>query len=131
MSMVPGSHRWGDAIKHLHTLRDTDLAKVPPEYEGHRTVAQLCPVPAGHVHFHHSLTWHGSHANSSQRPRRAIALHFMNETVLRTGKGHLCEEYCESQVGEPIRGEHFPLVWRDGKQVEVPAPSWMKVAAPV
>jgi hypothetical protein len=131
MSMVPGSHQWGNAITHLHTLRDKDLAKMPADYEGKRTVAQLCPVPAGHVHFHHSLTWHGSHANSSQRPRRAIALHFMNDTVTRTGKGHLCEKYCESQIGETIRGEHFPLVWRDGKQIEVPVPSWMRQTAAV
>jgi ectoine hydroxylase-related dioxygenase (phytanoyl-CoA dioxygenase family) len=129
MSMVPGSHRWGNAIEHLHTIKD--FSKMPAEYQGSHTVAQLCPVPAGHVHFHHSLTWHGSHANTSDRPRRAIALHFMNETVTRTGKGHLCEHYCESQVGEPIRGEHFPLVWRDGSQVEVPVPSWMKVPAAV
>jgi ectoine hydroxylase-related dioxygenase (phytanoyl-CoA dioxygenase family) len=35
------------------------------------------PVRKGEVSFHHSMTWHGSHENRSDRPRRAIALHFM------------------------------------------------------
>jgi len=123
MSMVPGSHLWGNAINHLHSIKD--FHQMPPEYQGHTTVAQLCPVEAGAVHFHHSLTWHGSRANTSTRPRRAIALHFMNETVLKNGDAHLCSKYCEGKDGETIRGEHFPLIWKDGKAVAVETPRWM------
>jgi phytanoyl-CoA hydroxylase len=120
MSMVPGSHQWGNAINHLHTV--TDFSRMPAEWSGHPTPATLCPVPAGGVHFHHSLTWHGSHANTSARPRRAIALHFMNEQVKKTpGDLHCCSKYCESADGEPIRGERFPLIWQDGRQVHVEA----------
>jgi len=35
----------------------------------------LRPVAKGEVHYHHSLTWHGSHQNTSMRPRRAVAIH--------------------------------------------------------
>lgn len=118
MSMVPGSHQWGNAISHLHEIKEFT---VPSEYQGHSTVAQLCPVPAGHVHFHHSLTWHGSHANTSQRPRRAIALHFMSERVKHdSSKGHLVSRYIESADGQTITGAGFPLVFRNGAEVRVP-----------
>lgn len=120
MSMVPGSHLWGNAIDHLHTLKQ--FAAMPASWQGHPTPARLCPVPAGAVHFHHSLTWHGSHANTSHRPRRAIALHFMNDSVKKNpGDQHICSRFCESADGETIRGAHFPLLWRDGAEVRVPA----------
>jgi phytanoyl-CoA hydroxylase len=113
MSMVPGSHRWGNAISHLHTIKD--FSAMPATWEGKDTPARLCPVPAGAVHFHHSLTWHGSHGNASARPRRAIALHFMNEQVKKTpGDMHLCSRYCENADGETIRGARFPLIWDAG-----------------
>jgi phytanoyl-CoA hydroxylase len=113
MSMVPGSHRWGNAITHLHTIKG--ISEMPASWDGRDTPARLCPVPAGAVHFHHSLTWHGSHNNTSARPRRAIALHFMNEQVRKNpGDQHLCSRYCESADGEPISGARFPLIWSDG-----------------
>src|SRR3954467_8246986 len=84
MKMVPGSQRWGNEIEFLESLKSFDA--MPGEFEGHKIEAKTCPVPAGHVHYHHALTWHGSPANSSNRPRRAIALHFMNEqTLFRAG----------------------------------------------
>jgi phytanoyl-CoA hydroxylase len=128
MSMVPGSNHWGNAINHLHSIQNFSV--MPPQYQGHATVAQLCPVRAGEVHFHHSLTWHGSHANTSTRPRRAIALHFMNETVLKTpGETHCCSRYHEGAEGEPLRGERFPLIWKDGQAVTVETPKWLVAAA--
>jgi ectoine hydroxylase-related dioxygenase (phytanoyl-CoA dioxygenase family) len=130
MSMVPGSHKWGNAIEHLHSFKDQGFA-VPPEYHGKRCRAQLCAVPAGHVHFHHSLTWHGSHANTSDRPRRAIALHFMNEDVKKQNDHHLCATKAEGKIGETIRGEHFPLIYQDGVEIRVPVPSWMPQPAAV
>ncbi len=112
MTMVPGSHLWGNAITHLHTVKS--IAEMPATWEHRSTPSRLCPVPAGAVHFHHSLTWHGSHNNSSARPRRAIALHFMNEQVRKTpGELHLCSKFCESADGEPISGARFPLIWSE------------------
>jgi phytanoyl-CoA hydroxylase len=120
MSMVPGSHKWGNAIDHLHAIRDSlvgNFSNLPRDYQGHEVAVQLTPVRAGEVHFHHSLTWHGSNANTSQRPRRAIALHFMNEQVLKTTGGHCCSKYAEGAVGEPLRGKMLPLIWKGGSPV--------------
>jgi hypothetical protein len=124
MSMVPGSHRWGNAIDHLHlhreAIRTKDFNSLPDDYLGHRVEIRLTPVRAGEVHFHHSLTWHGSQANRSPRPRRAIALHFMNESVRKTSGQHGCSKYAEGAIGEPLRGPMLPLIWASGAQVVLP-----------
>jgi hypothetical protein len=110
MSMVPGSHHWGNQIGWLHGVRDFEA--LPPQFEGRPTPAVCCPVAAGGVHYHHSLTWHGSAANRSGRPRRAVALHYMTErTVFHRGGGHLMEPFIASGDGEKVEGARFPLVW--------------------
>lgn len=114
MSMVPGSHRWGDRIPFLHSLKNFD--EMPAELDGDKLEVRLCPVEKGRVHFHHPLTWHGSHANASGRPRRAIALHFMTERALFNAAGsHPMKPFIESGDGEKAQGEHFPLVWQSEK----------------
>ena len=113
MSMVPGSHRWGKQIDALHAMKDFD--DLPAECEGHAVERVLCPVPTGAVHFHHGLTWHGSHANTSTRPRRAIAIHFMGERTCynAAGDNHLCRKLIGGIAdGEKLQGDSFPLVWR-------------------
>ncbi|HEY0075577.1 MAG TPA: phytanoyl-CoA dioxygenase family protein [Abditibacteriaceae bacterium] len=111
MSMVPGSHRWGDQIPFLHSLKNFEA--MPENFEDKPLEVRLCPVEKGRVHFHHPLTWHGSQANTSGRPRRAIALHFMTERALFDANGsHPMKPFVESGPNETVRGQHFPLVWQ-------------------
>ena len=111
MSMVPGSHAWGNRIKYLESIKD--FAAMPTEHEGQAVKVQLAPVKKGHLHMHHSLTWHGSGPNTSGRPRRAIALHYMNErTVYVKGGGHCMEPFIGVPDGAKIEGVRFPLVAR-------------------
>lgn len=111
MSMVPGSHLWGDHMKYLATWKDYEK-DVPKTFQGHEVTVKKCPVAKGEVHFHHALTWHGSHANTSGRPRRAIALHFMtNETRYVQSGEHCMKPFVEVRDGEMMRGKHFPHVW--------------------
>jgi ectoine hydroxylase-related dioxygenase (phytanoyl-CoA dioxygenase family) len=35
-------------------------------------------IPRGHMNFHHCRTYHGSGANVTDRPRRAISLHLQD-----------------------------------------------------
>lgn len=111
MAMVPGSHQWGDNIGFLHSIHD--FAAMPRFFQGHELTAVTCPVGKGEVHFHHPLTWHGSGANLSGRPRRAVALHFMTERAVFDAAGnHLMKPFVESLDGERVQGAHFPVVWR-------------------
>ena len=110
MSMVPGSHLWGDAIPFLRGLPSFDA--MPAEWNGHKIEVKLAPVQKGEVHFHHGMTWHGSHANTSGRPRRAIALHYMPDTTRFVASGtHVMKKFVTVADGEVMAGEHFPLVW--------------------
>jgi ectoine hydroxylase-related dioxygenase (phytanoyl-CoA dioxygenase family) len=111
MSMVPGSHRWGNNIEFLHTLGQ-DFSAMPREFEGRKLEVRLCPVKAGHVHYHHGLTWHGSDRNRSNRKRRAIALHLMSEKTRFVASGmHIMKRSVEVGDGEKIAGAAFPLLW--------------------
>ena len=110
MSMVAGSYKWGPNIDFLHTLKSWD--DMPAEFDGHPLDVRTCPAPKGHVHFHHALTWHGSHANRSNRPRRAIALHYMTQETRYVAEGnHVMKQFVTVKDGDVLTGEHFPLVW--------------------
>lgn len=110
MSMVPGSHTWGD---HMDFLRDLpNYEAMPAEFEGRKVEIVRCPVKKGEVHYHHALTWHGSHANTSGRPRRAIALHYMTGETRYVASGqHAMKPYVEVADGEILRGQTFPKVF--------------------
>lgn len=110
MSMVPGSHLWSNQIAFLRTLENFDA--MPREFEGRPIEVRPCPVKKGEVHYHHALTWHGSPANRSDRPRRAIALHYMTEETRYVESGqHIMKPFVEVADGEVMQGAHFPVVW--------------------
>ena len=114
MRMVPGSHRWGDdAQPFLHSLkRFEEMEERVTEWRGHPVNVLPCPVARGEVHFHHSLTWHGSNANRSGRPRRAIAIHYATDQTVFAGTGtHIMRKFVTSNAMEPLSGEAFPVVW--------------------
>lgn len=116
MSMVPGSHLWGNQIAFLQSLDHNNFDGLPAEFEGHAVEIRRCPVRKGEVHYHHALTWHGSHANTSGRPRRAIALHFMTgETRFVASGEHVMKQFVEVADGELMQGAHFPLIYPSGK----------------
>jgi ectoine hydroxylase-related dioxygenase (phytanoyl-CoA dioxygenase family) len=110
MSMVPGSHLWGNKISFLNTFKKFD--DMPEEFEGKRIEVRPCPVRKGEVHYHHALTWHGSPSNVSNRPRRAIALHYMTDETRFVASGqHVMKPFVEVADGEVMQGEHFPQIW--------------------
>lgn len=114
MSMVAGAYLWGGQIEFLRSLHDFN--DMPSTFHNHDLQVELCPVRAGHVHYHHGLAWHGSHANTSARPRRAIAIHYMTgETRYDSSGNHTMKPFVETMDGEVLAGDHFPLVWDDGK----------------
>ncbi|MET8044409.1 phytanoyl-CoA dioxygenase family protein [Micromonospora sp. NPDC005215] len=87
ITMVDGSHRWqeiggNDATSRHFADRDrTQLEEMLRENaEANGTEVRKVPmiIPKGHVSFHHCRTYHGSGANVSDRPRRAISLHLQD-----------------------------------------------------
>lgn len=110
MYMVPGSQKWGNQQKKLDDFPKDGT--IPEEFEGHPLHFIMCPVKKGHVHFHNSLTWHGSGQNHSHRPRRAIAIHLMTEQTTYDASGdHIMKPYITVQDGQVLKGDAFPLLW--------------------
>ena len=106
MWMVPGSHHWGEAAMPWKNER------LPATYAGHAIRAEPRPVRAGHVHYHHCLTWHASFPNRTGRPRRAIAIHYMPEQTRYVASGdHPMKPYVRVRDGEQLSGDAFPQVF--------------------
>lgn len=113
MSMVPGSHLWGNNIDFLRQLESYEA--MPDQLNEHQITVERCPVKAGEVHYHHALTWHGSHANTSGRPRRAIAMHYMTQDTRYVASGeHIMKPYVEVSDNEILSGKFFPKVYSAG-----------------
>lgn len=111
MSMVPGSHKWGCAREDLEKI--VDFTSLPETYLDHDVYPILCPVPAGYVHFHHPLTWHGSPVNKSNKPRRAIAIHFATENACLSREGqHVMRRFATCSPGEQLTGAPFISVYK-------------------
>ena len=94
MRFVPESHRWGEA---WDIATDWGIPELPREYRGHRVRVHASPVPAGYVHFHHDMVWHSSGQNRTARPRRAIAIHYIDADARHSA--HVLSEYRELPYG--------------------------------
>ena len=87
ITMIDGSHLWRETgredsvTKHFAERDRADLERVLAENAAYnhaevRKVPML--IPKGHMSFHHCRTYHGSGANLSGRPRRAVSLHLQD-----------------------------------------------------
>ena len=110
MYMVPGSHKWGNKQAELDQIPHG--GGLPETFEGRDVHFMMCPVKKGHVHFHHSLTWHGSGTNHSNRPRRAIAIHFMTDRTTFDASGeHIMKKFISVPNGAKLTGDAFLQVY--------------------
>jgi ectoine hydroxylase-related dioxygenase (phytanoyl-CoA dioxygenase family) len=111
---VPGSHRWG-------LVERTDLGGEMDAIRGRLSPAQLAALDGavavemkrGEASFHHPLLMHGSHANRSNRPRRATLVNVFADGV----RSNMWEEdrpgtagYPHVPRGERMGGTYYPLL---------------------
>src|SRR5262245_27888613 len=129
MWMVPGSHKWGNHIKLIEANPQDKFFEIgkdfSPPTDAEINQVKICPWPVkkGEVSFHHSMTWHGSHKNLSDRPRRAIAIHVMTGKAVYAANGqHPMKKFVKLSDGESMcnAGDHFPHICKGGKPVEMP-----------
>ncbi|MEU9992645.1 phytanoyl-CoA dioxygenase family protein [Streptomyces sp. NPDC048045] len=87
ITMIDGSHRWREtggrdsATRHFAERDRCELEAMLEENARHNGAEVLkvpMRIPRGHVSFHHCRTYHGSGANVSGWPRRAISLHLQD-----------------------------------------------------
>ena len=75
---------------------------------------QFAEVKAGEAIFHHSLTLHGSGANTSSKPRRAFVINAIADGVVSDSNETLLDGVPPVPKGEKIQGQFFPLLYTPG-----------------
>jgi len=71
----------------------------------------LAEVKAGEAVFHHSLTLHGSGANTSPRPRRAFVINVFADGVRSDADEPMLDGVPSVPIGEKMQGQFFPLLF--------------------
>lgn len=108
---IPGSHRWpllprADFASHMDAILDT----LAPERR-----MDFKPVPielkAGECSFHHSFMVHGSYANETAVPRRALVINAFCDGVTSVSDAPLLEGVPVIASGQKIEGQFFPLLY--------------------
>lgn len=109
---IPGSHRW-------ELLPTTDLAG---DMDGLKNVLSdeqweqfqhpvATNLKAGECCFHHPLMVHGSFANKTDRPRRAVVMNVVRDGVRCEVDEPLLEGTPALGKGAPLGGQFFPLLF--------------------
>jgi Phytanoyl-CoA dioxygenase (PhyH) len=87
ITMIDGSHLWQEIgrddsmTRHFAERDGNEMERVLAEnaaYNDTEVVKVPMIIPKGHMSFHHCRTYHGSAANHSPHPRRAISFHLQD-----------------------------------------------------
>lgn len=133
IAMVDGSHRWTEVgaddstTRHFAERDRSQLEQMLTENAAHNGVeVRKVPVviPKGHMSFHHCRIYHGSGANVSGRPRRAVSLHLQDGAnefrEFPLSDGGLAFYNHDSLVQKTSDGrpdyadpDYCPILWRD------------------
>lgn len=120
---VPGSHKWGllpitgltGDMEAVRTILDTEQLQ-----QFDKRVAN--ELPKGYASFHHPLTMHGSYANTSERPRRAVVLNAMSYGTLGNTAGYsrlnALKSFPAMEQDQVLDSNFFPLLFDGDKELE-------------
>ncbi|MBX3411696.1 MAG: phytanoyl-CoA dioxygenase family protein [Pirellulales bacterium] len=113
LQYIPGSHRWdllpitglaGDMDAIREVLNDEQMSAMQ------RPVA--IEMRRGEASFHHPLMIHGSQANSTPRPRRAVVVNMFRDGVASDSGEALLAGVPPIPAGQPMGGQFFPLLYQ-------------------
>ncbi|HKO79433.1 MAG TPA: phytanoyl-CoA dioxygenase family protein [Chitinophagaceae bacterium] len=119
---LPGSHKWGllpitgltgdmNAIKNVLNEEQNVVFENKVANE----------LPKGYGSFHHPLMIHGSYANYSARPRRAVVLNAMASTTLGNTANYeridALHNFPVMEQDEVLNSRFFPLLFEGDKEL--------------
>ena len=118
MRVIPGSHKWG--LIDINDFFAQDLAEQESRMQapdGNPVTSVPLIMKAGQMSFHHALTLHGSGPNTTEKPRRSLAVHLMTgETRYREGtpgEGHMNVALLGGKEGDLFVGDAFPALYEE------------------
>lgn len=121
MRMATGSHLRGEYLPAVFGTGGTYLRDKRPSSMGamgdpvtEGMEIEVISLKAGEMSFHHSLTWHSSGPNVSERPRRAHVIRYVADGTIWMGERRYEFNYTDAELGlnpgDRMSGEFFPLV---------------------
>jgi hypothetical protein len=121
MQMAKGSHLRGEYLPAVFGtgavyFQDKRPQSMPamgdPSDAGMETA--VISMKAGEMSFHHSMTWHSSGPNNSDRPRRAHVIRYVADGTIWMGERRYEFNYTDAELGlspgDRIDGDYFPVV---------------------
>ncbi|AVV60258.1 hypothetical protein C7121_20915 [Paenibacillus glucanolyticus] len=116
MMSINCSHKWG-LIPDSDTFFDQDMDKLKQKHagEGRDWIEEPCILKAGHASFHHSLTFHGSGPNVTNKLRLSVVAHLMpHDTFYRPDvqyHNNIKLLGPRPQAGQRFDNEYFPVLY--------------------
>lgn len=112
LQYIRGSHQW-DLLPITGLAGDMDAIRNvlnDEQWEQFRNPVAI-EMKSGQAAFHHPLTVHGSHANKTPRPRRAIVINVVRDGVCSASDEPLLAGVPPIPAGQPLGGQFFPLLF--------------------
>lgn len=112
LQYIPGSHHW-NLLPITGLAGDMEAIRSvlsPQQMEAFEKPVAI-PLPRGYASFHHPLLIHGSYANHTDGPRRAVVINMVRDGVRSESNEPLLEGVPPIPAGEPLGGPFFPLLW--------------------
>lgn len=109
---VPGSHRW-DLLQITGLAGDMDAIRevlTDEQWEAFRRPVAV-ELKKGECTFHHPLMVHGSFANRTDRPRRAVVINAVRDGVFSDSDEPLLTGVPVLPRGTCLGGQFFPLLY--------------------
>lgn len=107
MMFVPSSHTVGK-LTGIDLVHPQDLF----QQAKHTHIPEKRPIvvcmKAGSCTFHNGLTFHYAHANTTDRPRRVLAIIYMPDGTTYSGNKHVVTDGNDLTPGRPLHGGLFP-----------------------
>jgi hypothetical protein len=107
---IPGSHRWSLLPKTVLAGGMEAIREILTPEQREQFQPYSCELKAGEAVFHHPLTLHGSFANQSPRPRRAVVINAFRDGTMSDADEPLLEGVDLIPRGEKMSGRFFPLL---------------------
>jgi ectoine hydroxylase-related dioxygenase (phytanoyl-CoA dioxygenase family) len=108
---VPRSHRW-NLLPREDFANDMDKIQETLSEEQKREFKPVAiDLKKGECSFHHPMMVHGSYANQSDKPRRAVVINVVRDGVISDSNEPLLEGVPVIPKGEKLDGQFFPLLF--------------------
>lgn len=112
LQYIPGSHQW-DLLPITGLAGDMNAIEqvlTPQQWQTFQSPVAI-PLRKGFASFHHPLLVHGSYANQTDTPRRAVVINMVRDGVTSQSDQPLLEGTSVVPAGQPLDGQFFPLLF--------------------